>query len=91
MRGLGHRGEHGEAALVGAEVVLRTQAVEVVVEEVFRALDELREGRTAVRLDEAVRVVRRGHGGDADGEAAGEQDVERAHGGVLSGVVGVEA
>ena len=52
---------------------------------------KLLEGLAAGFLDEAVGIVRGGNDGDANGQAGGEQAVERTDGGVLAGVVGIEA
>ena len=89
--GFGHGLDNGAASAVAGQVVGGAQAVQIVIKETAGILDQFREGRPAKLLDVAVRVVRRGNGGDANGEAGGQEAVERADGGVLAGVVGIEA
>ena len=91
VNGDGHVLQDGEAAFVGGEVVAGAKAVEVIVKETLGAFDELAEGFAAGFLDEAVRVVGLGNDGDADGEAGGEQAVQRTDSGVLAGVIGIKA
>ena len=74
-----------------AASLLRAKAVQVIIKKAARVFDQLREGRAAEFLDETVRVVRRGHRRHANGQAGGQQAVQRTDGGVLPGVVGIEA
>jgi hypothetical protein len=51
----------------------------------------LREGFTAKFLDETVRVMRRRHAGHPDRQAGGQQNIQGADRGALSGIIGIKA
>ena len=89
--GFGHGPDDGAAAPVAGGIVGGAQTVQIIIEKAGGVFDQLREGGRAGFLDETVRIMRRGHGGHADGQAGGQQAVERADGGVLAGVVGIKA
>ena len=90
MNGLGHVLQNSEPALVARGVVLFAKPVQVVIEKPFRVFHQFAERLAAVGLDETVRVVRRGHDGDAHGKTGRKQMIQRTHGGVLPGFVGIE-
>ena len=90
LHGIAHLLHNVDAAAVGVRVVQSAEVVEQEVKKTGRAVDQLAEGVGSVFADEAVGVVRLRDDGDADGQAAGEQVVERAQGGLLPGGVGVE-
>jgi len=89
--GFGHGAEDCLATFIGRRVVQRAQALEVIIVESFGLLDELPERFGSGRFDEAIGIVRRGDDGDADGQPGGEERIEGSHGGILAGLVGVEA
>ena len=90
MNGFGHRAQNGNPAFVGIDFILRTKAIEIIIKKSFRVLNEFAEFLAAKIFDETVRVVRRGHDGHAHRQTRREQMVERTHGGVLPGFVGIK-
>ena len=91
MDGFGHVMQNGEPALVAIRVVLLAKAGQTIIEKSAGVLNQLAEFFAAIGLDETVRVVGRGNNRHAHGKAGREQMIQRMHGGVLSGLVGIEA
>src|SRR5262249_22776185 len=80
-----------QAALIGGDLICRAQSVEVIVEKTVGAFDKFVEGGATGVLDEAVGIMGSRNDSHADGQAGCEQMVERSDGGVLTGVIGIEA
>src|SRR4051794_7085972 len=91
MHGFGHGMKDSEAALVRADFVGCTEAIQVIVEESICSLNELLKGRTAGRFDETIWIMGSRERRHADGEARGKEAIQGAHSGVLAGFIGIEA
>lgn len=91
MQGFEHGSHHRHASLIRIYIIFLTQSFEVIIKKPLGVGNEVLEGCTAVSFDEAVWIMRRRHNSHSYRQICCEEMIERAHDGILAGVIGIEA